>query len=188
MAFNLPLAKGLSCLIDEVDAPRVTMHRWAMRRTGRPYVGGSIKDASGAWRSVLLHRFILDAPPGRLVDHIDGNSLNNTRANLRIASPKQNAANRRGAISGRFLGVSACATGFKAMVYPHGMSIFLGIFADEEAAADAYNQAAAAAFKEFASRNDVPHYPGLLEDVITVKREAIARLQQEIQVLGGGNG
>lgn len=188
MPFELQLAKGLTCQIDEDDAPRVKVHRWAMRRSGRPYVCASIKQVDGGFKGVLLHRFILAAPPGVYVDHIDGNPLNNTRSNLRLATAKQNAANRRSANKGRFIGVSAVAGGFKAMVCPSGLDIFLGIFEDEDTAADAYNQAAAATFGEFASRNNVEHVPGLLGQVIEKKLEAIARLNREIELLGGING
>jgi hypothetical protein len=42
----------------------------------------------------LLHRLILDAPSHMLVDHIDGDGMNNQRDNLRLASRSQNACNR----------------------------------------------------------------------------------------------
>ena len=49
---------------------------------------------------ILMHREILERklgysiPEGMWCDHIDGNKLNNTRENLRLATPQQNNANR----------------------------------------------------------------------------------------------
>lgn len=58
---------------------------------GKSYVKARIKG-----RTVSLHRVITDAPEGKVVDHIDGDGLNNTDGNLRIGSHQQNMCNRRG--------------------------------------------------------------------------------------------
>lgn len=41
-------------------------------------------------KTVYMHRFLMDAPKGKVVDHLDGNSLNNCRENLRISTWKEN--------------------------------------------------------------------------------------------------
>jgi len=46
-------------------------------------------------KRILMHRLILQAPKGMLVDHIDHNGLNNTRDNLRLATRSQNGYNAR---------------------------------------------------------------------------------------------
>ncbi|MEG7750695.1 HNH endonuclease, partial [Listeria monocytogenes] len=46
-------------------------------------------------RAVYLHRQIMGEPSGFEVDHIDGNGLDNRRANLRVASKTQNVRNQR---------------------------------------------------------------------------------------------
>jgi hypothetical protein len=42
-----------------------------------------------------MHRVLLNVPPGMVADHIDGNGLNNTRANLRVCTQAENSFNRR---------------------------------------------------------------------------------------------
>lgn len=183
---EIPLKNGLVALVDDSDAERVLRHSWHARKGPRPYVQSTIKTKQG-WKNTLLHRFLLQPDPEVVVDHIDCNPLNNTRANLRPATAKQNATNRRVSM-GRYLGVTKIDRGFQAMVYPDGLSISLGVFDTAELAAEAYNQAALAAFAEFSTRNDVPHVPGLLDRVIQKKLETIYRLQKEINVIGGSHG
>jgi hypothetical protein len=68
--------------------------RWRIHRSNRNrlgYVRRSLADGD------FLHRLVLGLEKGdrRRVDHIDGDPLNNTRANLRIATNAENAQNRR---------------------------------------------------------------------------------------------
>ncbi len=46
-------------------------------------------------RTVYLHRFLMGEPPAKKVDHQDGDTLNNRRSNLRLATTKENLENRR---------------------------------------------------------------------------------------------
>lgn len=183
---EIPLKRGLITYVDDADAEAVMRHKWHSRKGAWPYVQSTIKTKDG-WKNTLLHRFLLQPEPAVVVDHIDGNPLNNTRANLRPATVKQNSTNRRVSM-GRYLGVTKIDRGFLAMVYPDGLSISLGVFDTAELAAEAYNQAALAAFAEFSTRNDVPHVPGLLDRVIQKKLETIYRLQKEINVIGASHG
>jgi len=84
----------MRCFVDEADLDGVVMFPkgWIVHREA----SGSFYVYSRATRpSIKLHRFILGAAPGQLVDHKDGDGLNNRRSNLRIADPKQNAWNAR---------------------------------------------------------------------------------------------
>jgi HNH endonuclease/AP2 domain len=47
----------------------------------------------GEW--VPMHRFILDAPPGKIVDHVNGVGLDNRKENLRLCTTSQNSKNHR---------------------------------------------------------------------------------------------
>jgi len=51
--------------------------------------------ANGASQPYLFHRWVVDAPPGSVVDHINGDKLDNRRANLRIVTNQLNQVNRK---------------------------------------------------------------------------------------------
>jgi hypothetical protein len=69
----------------------VSRHKWAVQRGGKNYY--AVTTING--RRVAMHRLVIGAPPGVHVDHIDGNGLNNRRANLRICTLTQNLQNGR---------------------------------------------------------------------------------------------
>jgi hypothetical protein len=102
-----------------------------------------------------MHREIIGAPAGIQVDHINRNGLDNQRINLRLATPQQQAANRRrpsGVHSSQYKGVTwhSGAQRWQAQIEITGRTIYLGLFTDEHAAAAAYEVAAKAAFGPFA--------------------------------------
>ena len=92
--YQLPLTNSpLFALVDDTDYERLRWTQW--RLTSEGYV---IRSRSPA---ILLHRFLLDVQPGQIVDHRDGNKLNNTRANLRLVTNAQNIWNRSVAVDSR---------------------------------------------------------------------------------------
>lgn len=117
--------------------------------------------------SVYLHRLIIGAGSGDLVDHINRNPLDNRTANLRLATRSQNAANRgadrrRNGTTSRHKGVSFNKARGKWCAYIHvdGKTRSLGRFEAEDDAARAYNKAAVEAWGEFARLNDIADMEG----------------------------
>lgn len=152
---EIHMKRGVVAMIDDCDEELVAQHSWHARQGVRPYVQSSIKTGSG-WQNVLLHRFILRPPLALFVDHVDGNPLNNTRSNLRLATPAQNASHRTRPNRGRYIGVYKSASGkWAAAINPSGKTIYLGVFDDEVMAAAAYNDAATQVFGKFAGRNEL---------------------------------
>jgi hypothetical protein len=109
-----------------------------------------------------MHRFLLLPERGVLVDHINGDGLDNRRMNLRLANHSQNAANRckpqRSRSTSRYKGVFFEASGkrkkrWRALIKVDGQTIHLGSYSEEIEAAVAYDIAAKKHFGEFAKLN-----------------------------------
>lgn len=85
-SIGVPLPSGLYTLVSAEDAPFVRGIAWhTIKGDDRLYVNSSSHG--------LLHRILLDAPDHLFVDHINGDTLDNRRSNLRLATPSQNAQN-----------------------------------------------------------------------------------------------
>jgi hypothetical protein len=100
----IPLTRGKFVIVDAADYEWLSRYQWFTIGGGRSsyYAGCHINR-----RIVSMHRLIMNPPPGKVVDHFDGNGLNNRRANLRICTQQQNQYNmrpRKGKKS-RFVGV-----------------------------------------------------------------------------------
>jgi hypothetical protein len=93
MAVEIPLNHGFVAVVDDEDYPLVAGSKWSVTRAhGLP----PHAQATRGGRRVLMHRLILGCERGVLVDHIDGDGLNNRRGNLRLGTPTLNMQNRRG--------------------------------------------------------------------------------------------
>jgi hypothetical protein len=114
-----------------------------------------IRRDDGSRAGLKLHRLLL--PDWAEIDHIDGDGLNNCRSNLRAATHSQNQGNTRKRLgtSSQFKGVcwSKCAGKWRAYIRSDGKLKFLGYFASEFEAAQAYNSAALEKWGSFAKVN-----------------------------------
>lgn len=150
---EIQLSRGKVALVDTEIINRLKVHRWAAWYSGNRWYAKTRIDGS----EILMHRFILNVPEGKQVDHINGDGLDNRRCNLRICVPSQNMMNQtnfRGGTS-KFKGVSWYKAGekWRAYINKDGRQISLGYFEDEKQAARAYDEAAAELFGEFAYLN-----------------------------------
>jgi hypothetical protein len=155
----VPLTKGLFALVDEQDFSVVSDFTWSASlpsKRSTPYAAAWSKGVTSKTRKIYMHRFLLGFPVGG-VDHVNGNSLDNRRANLRRCNQSQNSANRRKgtATSSKFKGVCRHRNKWKAQIGgAQGVRTkYLGVFEDEEDAARAYDEVATAVFGEFAKIN-----------------------------------
>lgn len=106
---------------------------------------------------VSLHRAIMLARPGQIVDHINGDPLDNRDCNLHFVTSGQNRANSRKDRDNRsgYKGVSWCRSSRKwvAQIWANGCRYYLGVFAHSKRAALAHDRAAIALHGEFAGLN-----------------------------------
>lgn len=148
-------------LVDDCDAD-IAHQGWRLMRGGRG-LWYACRGSKTVPKTVSMHRIILERILGRSLntgeycDHINGNGLDNRRANLRLATSSQNGANRRRASnnSSGYKGVSwNRVTGkWQAMIRVNKRQINLGSYATPEAAHQAYCEAAQKHFGEFARFN-----------------------------------
>jgi len=151
---QIPLSKGHFATIDDDDYPLVSQFKWTY---DNGYVVRKVTIAPKRYKKILLHRFLVNALPGQMVDHADGNGLNNSRTNLRLCNGSQNNANRKVQQQRRskYKGVrkSTHANTWFATIGYRNKSIFLGCFKTEEEAAVAYDQKKKELYGEFAHTN-----------------------------------
>ena len=150
---EIKLPSGLSAFIDDQDFLLAEQYRWhALRKRHTTYVQtGVYSSRTKKQKTMSLHRLLLNAKKGEMVDHIDGDGLNNRRANLRIVTASQNQWNRRlnretGRKGVRFVG-------WEAAIKVKGRRIMLGHYDTEAEAVAAYDKAALHHFGEFARLN-----------------------------------
>ncbi len=146
--------------IDAADLERLVSSglRWYVSKNWKTtYVAASLPRGGQKRRVALLHRFIIGAGQGQDVDHVNGDGLDNTQGNLRLASCAQNAQNRRLYSSNKtgYKGVYKRGRKWAASIGVNRRSINLGVFETPELAAAAYNEAAARHFGEYARLNAI---------------------------------
>lgn len=136
---------GVRFLIDAEDIPLVSSYRWVLYNNARGHVYAQANQPNRkrlkAFSAIRLHRLLLGLQPGdgRMADHINGDTTDNRRANLRVSSHKQNNQNR----SAR----GCSAQGNKWVAKCRGK--YLGMFDSEAEARAAYLIAAKEAYGEF---------------------------------------
>lgn len=144
-------------VVDDADYDRIASYDWFL--SGAGYAAGFVP-VEGKFRLVYLHRFLMNAQPGEIVDHINGCALDNRRANLRLVTPGQNGQNKRlSALSTTGLkgvGWHKARRKYHARIQLQGIRCHLGFFDDAQSAAQAYDAAARGLFGVFAVLN-YPH-------------------------------
>ena len=94
---KIPLGKsGLFAIVDDADCNWLIFYKWTVKKRANGQIMAVERVPKlGAWKRVYMHRYILGASGKDVVDHIDGNPLNNTRENIRICAHADNMKNRR---------------------------------------------------------------------------------------------
>ena len=170
---QINLTRGKVALVDDDDYETLIKFKWCASRCGF-----GIKEKFRAERRgpnsrlLLMHRQIMDiTDPKVLVDHINGDPLDNRRENLRAATHAENSRN---------MGLSKKnTTGYKgvrwnknlkkwrASIWVGGRHMHLGLYTDARSAALAYNDAATLHFGEYARLNSILNMKApITEDVI----------------------
>jgi hypothetical protein len=120
-------------IIERNDLDKVSRYNMVVTKKG--YINVYIADKC---KQIALHRYLLDAPDDKIVDHIDGNPIDNRKRFLRVVTNDINARNRKkntGNLSSKFIGVSRKEKKWRASVGHDGFVVLNKTVHDEEVAA-----------------------------------------------------
>lgn len=140
-------------IVDDEDYDWFTQWDWYANelRPGKFYVRRSAS-------MEYLHREVICVPKGKQVDHINGNPLDNRKANLRLCNNEQNNSNKKkypGKNNYKGTHLHKKSKKWLAKIKVKNKDIYLGSFDNEIDAAKAYNAAAIKYRGEFAYLNHV---------------------------------
>lgn len=184
---EITLTKGYIAFVDDEDYDQLITHKWKANVTSSGQVY--------AMRAGLkMHRVVMNAPKGMVVDHINGNTLDNQKKNLRICEQRMNARNRGVRKTchktSMFKGVHLAKSGvWIARIRVNSKGYCLGYFDREIDAALAYNQAAIERFGSFAKINDpallvgaeanrrIPRHDGIRNGRAKLNPKAVAEIK-----------
>lgn len=180
---EIQLTQGQVSKVDDDKFGGLSANLWSARwskQTRSFYALRNEQLPSGKRRLVLMHREIMGALSNQDVDHINHDTLDNRRKNLRLVEQRNNSANSRKARGKRspFKGVSwhRQLSRWQAHISdgpirPDGRRKFrrIGLYLTQEEAAAAYDREARKSFGEYACLN----FPGPGEQAARAEREEI---------------
>ncbi len=154
---SIPLGDERFALVDSVDLGKLSHCCWHASKSKKGKTHYAKGRATGTLVAVGMHRVILCFPL-LMIDHINGNGLDNRRCNLRLATARQNNLNhvRSANKTSRFRGVHKCKDAWSACIKFNYRLINLGMYVNEIDAAAAYDIAAQKLNQDFAVLNRVP--------------------------------
>lgn len=144
---------GEAFIIDVEDFEKANKYTWYITQ-GYPKA-----HISKTNKNIPIHNIIIDVPDGYLVDHINRDTLDNRKVNLRICTKQQNSFNSKK--------IENCSSNFKGVHWNKNRNKWqvsirfnhkryhLGYFIDEKEAAKAYNKKAKGLYGEYALLNEV---------------------------------
>lgn len=158
---HITLACGACVIVDSCDEHLVRARKWRYR-AGATSKSGPYVTACTSVKQLYLHREIMAAERGQIIDHINRDRLDNRRSNLRFATQAENARNRIAHViegkASKYKGVSRFSGGgkWRALIRDGSKQIYLGQFDAEAAAAYAYDIASLQLHGDFGRRNFLP--------------------------------
>lgn len=149
----IPLTKGKHAIVDADDYDFLMQWKWYFNNgyaARKPNI------------QIYMHRLVARTPTGMDTDHINKNTLDNRKTNLRICTRSQNNGNSKkrggGKASSIYKGVCfhRAAAKWMAQIGTKDRNIYLGLYDSEEEAAIAYNLGSSQYFGKFSRQNTLP--------------------------------
>lgn len=143
--------KNMEFVFDKQDFDLIKDHSWSLTNG---YPSSFIKG-----KFIYLHRLVLNPKTGELIDHINGNKLDNRKENLRLCTNQQNTFNskKQKNCSSKYKGVCWDKNKNKwlSQIRINEKHVQIGRYKNEIDAAKAYNEVAKKYFGEFAKLNNI---------------------------------
>lgn len=159
---RIKLTQGQFALVDDHMFEELNKYKWyAAKVKSGDFYAQRVDYSNGGKKIIKMHRFILGISDGKvLVDHGDGNTLNNQIYNIRPCTHAENIRNRgitkRSTCGYKGVFWEKAAKRWRAQLNIGKKKIHLGLFYDINDAARAYNKAIITHHGEFARLNQIP--------------------------------
>lgn len=151
----IPLSQGKFAKVDDDDFEWLSQWSWHCKDGYATRSSPIFVDIHR--RPIYMHRVIVFAPKDKVVDHIDGDTLNNSKSNLRICTVRENSGNRKisknNACGYKGVHFNKMSKKWQATLQVKSKKVYLGVYDTPEMAAQAYDEAAKKEFGEFARTN-----------------------------------
>jgi hypothetical protein len=135
----IELTQGFYAEVSDEDYESVSRFRWHVKKHRRTAYAVRGNKSGSARCKTYMHREIIQAPDGLMVDHVDGNGLNNQRSNLRLSDNSQNQLNKKHALGvANAIGITIRNGRFRVRVQIRGVRYYGGSFKDKNEAIAAY--------------------------------------------------
>lgn len=133
------LNTGQILIIDKEDFKKVIRYKWHFHKLGY------VESHNVENKRVYIHRYITNAPKGKIVDHINRNKLDNRKSNLRICTQSENLRNAsiRSDNTSGYIGINwlEWLKKWRAYINKNGKQINLGVFSNKKLAIKARKRA-----------------------------------------------
>lgn len=133
---EIRLSQGKFALVDDEDYEWLNQYKW------QHATGYAVRHNPLGAKKISMSRTIVNCPNGMVVDHINHNTLDNRRSNLRICTYSQNSINKQKIIIGssRYKGVkwNVKSKSWQVRISYKHTSTYIGEFKNELHAAMAY--------------------------------------------------
>jgi hypothetical protein len=143
---EIPLTQGKVALVDDEDFENLSKYNWCARECRNRYyaVRNSPRDVvTHKQHNISMHRSLINTPEGMETDHINGNSLDNQKENLRVVTTRENQQNLHVEKISKYPGVSWYPKTQKwgSHIKINKKKRHLGYYSDEEMAGLVYAMA-----------------------------------------------
>lgn len=173
---KIQLTQNKYTLVDDEDYDYLNQFNWYAHKSKNYW--SAIRMSKR--KIIIMHRVIMNCPDDKLVDHINHNSLDNRKENLRICNRKENARNSR--LSKRntsgIKGVSwnSDIKKWVSSIRINGKNTVLGRFKSLKSAKNAYEKVGLKYHKEFYSNGDILDGNNTMYDKNIKNKKTILRI------------